>query len=133
LNRDLQAAPVGTRQQLWLILIATTPDGADRMNDVSRLEIAPGGDNCVTNRTPADTPTLFVNLGTTFRMDGAIGAIAPVESPMRRCDDSFCILLCNVAGNQSQRCLSDFCFHKNDRIARPAPCPPEFGRRVKQI
>ena len=61
-------------------------------------------------------------------MDGAIGAVALVESPMRRRDDGIRILLCDVAGNQPQRCLSDFCFHESDRIERPAPCPPEFGR-----
>ena len=66
LNRDLQTAAVGTRQQLWLILIATKPNGADRMNDVSGREIAPGGNHGITNRTTADTPTLFVNFRTTF-------------------------------------------------------------------
>jgi hypothetical protein len=52
---------------------------------------------------------------------------------MRRRDDGIRILLGNVAGNQPQRCLSDFCFHENDRIARPAPCPTEIDRPVKPI
>jgi hypothetical protein len=98
------------------------------MNDVSRLEVASGGNHCITNRTTADTPTFLVNLGAAFGMNGAIGAIALIESPMRRCDDGVGILICNVPGDQPQRYLSDFCFHENDRIAHPALCPPEFGR-----
>jgi hypothetical protein len=133
LIRDLQTAPVGARQQLWFILIATTPNGADCMNDVSRLVIASGGNHCITNRTTADTPTFLVNLWAAFRMNCAIGAIALVEPPMRRRDNGVRILFCDVAGNQPQRCLSDFCFHENDRIARPAPCPTEIDRPVKPI
>ena len=53
-------------------------------------------------------------------MDGAIGAVALVESPMRRRDDGIRILLCDIARNQPQRCPSDFCLHGrgNDTLRR---------------
>src|SRR5437016_3291475 len=53
LGCDLQAATVGTRQQLWLMLIATSPDRADSMNHMSCFEVASAGDDGVADGTAA--------------------------------------------------------------------------------
>jgi len=105
----LQAPPISTRQQLTLMLITTSPDRTDRVDHMSRLEVTSCSDDCITNRTTANAATFLVNLWATFRVDGAICAVAFVQSPMRGCDDGVSILIGNVACDETQCGLSIMC------------------------
>ena len=101
LGGDLQTAAVGAGQQLRLLLVATAPDRADRVDDVSRLEIAPGGDDRIADRAPADASALLVDARATLRVDGAVGARALVEPPVRGRHDGIGVLVCDVARDEA--------------------------------
>jgi len=83
------------------MLIPTSPDRTYRMNDMPRYEVASGGDDSITNWATTDALTFFINLGATFRVDGAICAITFIQTPMRGSDDCIRILNGNIAGYEA--------------------------------
>src|SRR5213078_4568168 len=99
---DLQAASVGARQQLRLMLVAAAPDRADRVDDVSRSEVAPGGDDGVADGTTSDASALLVDAWAALGVDGAVGACALVEPPVCGGDDRVGLLVGDVAGDEPQ-------------------------------
>jgi hypothetical protein len=70
------------------------------VNDVSRLEVASGRDNGIANRATPYTPTLFVNLRSSFAVDCAICARAFVKSPVGSRDNCIGVLVGDVASNK---------------------------------
>jgi len=107
------------------------PHGAEKQSDG------------IPNRTTADLATLFVNFRITFRVDGAICAVAFVQSPMRGSDNGVSILVGNVIADETQRWFSDFGLHskslwlgivggaaKGEEDVVFSECGTGFGNRI---
>src|SRR5262249_27026475 len=89
LDCNLQAASVGARQQLWLVLVAAAPARANRVDNVSCSEVAAGGDDCVADGTTSNASALLINAWAALGMNGAVSACALVEPPV--CGGNDCI------------------------------------------
>src|SRR5262249_1895282 len=113
LDCNLQTASVGARQQLRLVLIAAAPDRANRVDDVSRSEVAAGSNDRVADGTTADASALLVNPRSAFGVNRAIRARALVEPPVRGGDNCIGVLVRDVACNKSQGRLSDCRLHRH--------------------
>src|SRR5215472_4690126 len=100
LDRNLQAASVGARQQLRLVLIAAAPDRANRVDDVSRSEVAAGSNDRIADGTTSDASALLVNPRSALGVNRAISARALVEPPVRGCDNCIGVLVRDVACNK---------------------------------
>jgi len=94
------------------MLVPTSPDWANCMDDVSCFKVASGGDDGIADGTTTDALTFFINLGATFGVDSAIRAIALVQTPMCGSHNSISILNRNIASNETQCCLPDFSLHQ---------------------
>src|SRR5262249_54995688 len=104
---NLQAASVGAREQLGLVLVAAAPDRANRVDNVSCSEVAAGGDDGVADGTASNAPALLIDAWAALGVNGAVRAGALVEPPVCSGYDCIGLLVGDVAGDETQRCLSD--------------------------
>src|SRR5690242_16649057 len=97
-----QAAAISTGQQIWLILIATMPNRAYGMNDMSGLEVSTGRDDGITDGTAANLATFLVNRRASLAVYRAVRAHALVQPPVCSSHDCVGILVSYVAGHKMQ-------------------------------
>jgi hypothetical protein len=93
---DLQASTIGARQQLRFALVTTTPNRTNSMNDVPSFEISPSRDNRIADGTASYFPASFINLRSTFCVNGAVRARSLIEPPMRGGDNCVGLLVRNI-------------------------------------
>src|SRR6266480_4639773 len=86
------------------------------MNNVAGLQVTSSGDDCISDGATPNTPTLLINFRAAFGVDGSVCAIAFVEAPVCSGDDRIRVLIGNIAGDETQCCLSDFSFHNTRRV-----------------
>src|SRR5207244_10428482 len=111
LGGDLQAPPVGACQQLWLMLVAPSPNRSHSMNNVTRLQVPSCRNDRITNGTTTNMPTLLINPRSAFGVDSPVCTAALVQPPVCGGDNRIGILVGDVTGDETKHGLSYWDLH----------------------